>query len=644
MENYTKYRLKPAEELVSALGAADNLFVVACQKCFKAYETVGEPDLDEFLAFAKEQGKTVTGTASVDFLCNYPQTERKLEGAVPEGTEHIVAISCGLGVQTLADMEDVRVFAATDSLNYRGQHGMALTKKSCDACAQCYLNLTGGICPVVDCAKSLINGQCGGAKDGKCEVDPARDCAWEKIYRRLEKQDRLAEFEAQPVQVRDYSKAGHKAIQDYVAAIREKRLDGYYGGLHPSERKEYTEALPLQKFPEPDTVRLPMAMHFGAPATPVVAAGDTVLVGQLIGEASSFISANVHSSVSGTVTSVEDGVVTIANDKKGTIHPSVTPNKPLSKLTPEEIVAVVKDKGITGMGGAGFPAYVKLQPQKPVDTVLINGCECEPMLTADHRVMLEYADDVILGLQAIVKAVGAEQGILVVEDNKPDAVALLKEKTERIDGISVRVVKTKYPQGAEKMLIKNVLGRKVPSGGLPADVGTVVSNASSAKAIADAIVLGMPLVERAVSVTGPYIAQPGNFMVKLGTNVQELVDACGGITSDDVTVKMGGPMMGAPLDSLDTPVKKGTNGIIAYEADVTETVDCIKCGRCSDVCPMELNPLEFAKYLDEGNITGLKEENILDCMECRCCEYICSSKIPLVAKIKEGKAKVKEMK
>ncbi|MBR5753447.1 MAG: RnfABCDGE type electron transport complex subunit C, partial [Clostridia bacterium] len=367
-------------------------------------------------------------------------------------------------------------------------------------------------------------------------------------------------------------------------------------------------------------------------------------VGQLIGKAAGFISANVHSSVSGSVTSVEDGIVTIENDKQGTLDASVVPNKPLSELNPEEIVEIVREKGITGMGGAGFPAYVKLQPQKPVDTVLINACECEPMLTADHRILLEYADDVIFGLQTVVKAVGAEQGVLVVEDNKPDAIALLEDETAPLDGISVRVVKTKYPQGAEKMLIKNVLGRKVPSGGLPADVGAVVCNASTAKAISDAVQRGMPLLERAVSVTGPYIAHPGNYMVKLGTNVRELVDACGGITSDDVTVKMGGPMMGAPLDTLDRPIIKGSNGIIAYEADVTQTVDCIKCGRCSDVCPMELNPLVFAKYLDEGNIQGLKDENILDCMECRCCEYICSSKIPLVQKIKDGKKAVKEMK
>ena len=648
--DYTKYRLKETEELSTYLEGADNLFVLACNKCFKAFETFDEPDGEAFVEYAKDLGKTVTGVKYIDFLCNEPQTARKLEDVIPEGTENIVVVSCGLGIQTIANASELPVIAATNSLNYRGHHGMALTNKACDACAQCYLNMTGGICPIVDCAKSLVNGQCGGAKNGKCEVDNNRECAWQRIYERLEKQGRLDEFQAEPVQVRDYNKAKHEAIREYVASIREKRLDGYYGGLHPSENKELAEHLPLVRFPEPETVCIPLSQHFGAPAEPVVAVGDEVKVGTLIGKAGGFISSNVHSSVSGTVLAVEPRQhsnvgevlsVVIKNDKQGTVDPAVTPNKPLAKLTKEEIVEIVKDAGITGMGGAGFPAYVKLMPQKPVDTVLINGCECEPYLTADHRVMLEYADDVIFGLQAMMKAVDAETGYLVVEDNKPDAIELLTEKVESIDNIEVKVVRTKYPQGAEKMLIKNVMGRKVPSGGLPADVGCVVGNASTAKAIADAILFGMPLVERAMTMTGEYVKNPGNFMVKVGTNVQEVIDYCGGLTSDDVMLKMGGPMMGAILSTTDIPLVKGSNGIIAIGTDVTEEVECIKCGRCADVCPMELAPLNIAKYSDASNVDSLKAENVLDCIECRCCEFICSSKIPLVTKIKAGKAAVK---
>ncbi len=653
MENYTKYRLKDKDELVSVLAGKDNLFIIACNKCFKEFETIDEPECSEFEKLAAENGKTVTGSARVDFLCNKTQTENKLQDMIPEGTENIFVISCGLGIQTVADLAGKPVYAATNSLNYTGYHGMALTERKCDACAQCYLNVTGGICPIVDCSKSLVNGQCGGAKDGKCEVDSSKDCAWEKIYRRLEKQGRLEEFLNQPVQLRDYSKVNFKFVNDYVKSIRENRLDGYYGGVHPSERKEFTEHLALKRFPEPEEVVIPLSMHAGAPANPVVQVGDTVKVGQKIGEAAGFISAPVHSSVSGTVVAIEDHghatrgtclSVVIKSDGKDTLDESVKPNKSLEELTPDEIVEIVKEAGIVGMGGAGFPTSVKLKPAKPVDTILLNGCECEPLLTADHRVLLEYADDVIYGLKAIIKAVGAEKGVIVIEDNKPDAIELMKEKTAAIDNIEVVEAKTKYPQGAEKMLIKRVTGRKVPSGGLPADVGCVVSNISTTKAISDAIQKGMPLVERVVTVTGERLKNPGNFIVKIGTNTQDLIDYCGGLVGDDITIKAGGPMMGFVLSDTNVPIMKGSNGIIAVETDHTKEQPCIKCGRCMDVCPMELSPLYFAKFADEENWQGMKDKNVMDCIECRCCEYICSSKIPLVSKIKAGKSAVREMK
>ena len=296
------------------------------------------------------------------------------------------------------------------------------------------------------------------------------------------------------------------------------------------------------------------------------------------------------------------------------------------------------------MGGAGFPTSVKLKPAKPVDTILLNGCECEPLLTADHRVLLEFADDVVFGRKAIIKTVGAEKGIIVIEDNKPDAIELMKEKTAGCSNIEVVVAKTKYPQGAEKMLIKRVMKRQVPSGGLPADVGCVVSNISTTKAIADAIQKGMPLVERVVTVTGEKLKNPGNYIVKIGTNTKELIDFCGGVTGDDITIKAGGPMMGFVLSDVNVPIMKGSNGIIVVDTDHTEEQPCIKCGRCVDVCPMELSPLYFAKYADEKNWQGVKDKKIMDCIECRCCEYICSSKIPLVTKIKAGKTAVREMK
>ena len=653
MENYTKYALKTAEELTALLEGKDNLFVIACNKCFKEFNTVNEPDLDEFLCLAEACGKTVVGTAKADFLCNETKAKKGLPNMIPENAEHVIVISCGLGVQTVAAIAEAPVYSATNTINRGGQHGMALTKKACEACAQCYLGITGGICPVVDCSKSLLNGQCGGAKDGKCEVDPSKDCAWEKIQQRLSAQGRIGELTAQAVQVRDYSKVNFKVINEYVKAIREKRLEGWYGGVHPVEGKEPTEAKPLVRFPAPDHIVIPLSMHLGAPANAIVNVGDYVKMGQKIGEAAGFISAPVHSSVSGKVIAIQDlphatrgtcPAIVIENDGKDTLDESIVPNKPLEELTPAEIIEIVKNAGIVGMGGAGFPTYVKLNPGKPIDAVLVNACECEPMLTADHRVLLEYADDIIFGLLAEMKTVAAPKGIIVIEENKPDAIALLREKTAGIEGIEILEVATQYPQGGEKMLIKRALGRSVPSGKLPADVGACVSNVSTVKAIADAIKTGMPLIERVTTVTGKYIPNPQNFIVRVGTSAAELVEACGGISAEDVLIKAGGPMMGFPQTTLYTPIMKGSNGIIAIDKDETVPNECIKCGRCVDVCPMELKPLHYFKLVGVEDWQGCKDMNIMDCMECRCCEYICSSKLPLVTMIKMGKNGVRGLK
>ena len=586
MENYTKYALKAYEELAELLEGKDNLFVVACNKCFKEFDTNQEPEMEKLLELANGLDKTVVGTAKVDFLCNSARAEKNLPGMIPENAEHIIVISCGLGVQTVAANAEIPVSTATDSVRRKsGHHGMALTRKTCDACAQCYLNITGGICPVVDCSKSLLNGQCGGAKDGKCEVSPDKECAWEKIQQRLAKQGRLGELTAQAVQVRDYGKVDFKVINEYVKEIRSKRLEGWYGGIHPVEGKEPTEHKALVRFPAPETVVIPLSMHLGAPANAIVSVGDYVKMGQKIGEAAGFISAPVHSSVSGTVIAIEDRPhatrgtcpsIVIANDGKDTLDESIRPSKALEELTAQEIIEIVKNAGIVGMGGAGFPTYVKLNPGKPIDAVLVNACECEPMLTADHRVLLEYADEIVFGLKAVMKTVAAPKGIIVIEENKPDAIALLREKTAEAEGIEVLEVATQYPQGGEKMLIKRALGRSVPSGKLPADVGACVSNVSTIKAIADAIKTGMPLIERVTTVTGKYIPNPQNFIVRLGTPAAALVDACGGISAEDVLVKAGGPMMGFPQSTLDTPIMKGSNGIIAIDTDNAEANECIK--------------------------------------------------------------------
>ncbi len=652
MEDYTKYRLKSPDELAPVLDGADNIFILACNKCFKEFKTPDEPEREELQAMAEERGRRVTGAESVDFLCNKALTGEKLPGLIPDGTDNIFVISCGVGVQTIADMQGLPVYTASDTINRDGHHGMALTGKLCGACAQCYLNITGGVCPIVDCSKSLVNGQCGGAKDGKCEVDAEKDCAWQKIYERLKAQGRLEEFLAGPVQLRDWSRAGTREIREMVARARGSRTAGYYGGIHPAEDKQATEHMGLERFPAPDIAVLPMSMHMGAPAKPLVAVGDEVRVGQKIGEAAGFISVPVHSSVSGTVIAVEERrhatngtslAVVVKSDGKDTLCESVKPGKPLEELSPDEIIEIVKEAGISGMGGAGFPTYVKLMPKKPIEAVLVNGCECEPMLTADHRLLLEYADDVIYGLKAAMKAVGAPRGVIVIEDNKPDAIALMEEKLKGEDAVEVLAAKTKYPQGCEKMLIKLVLGRTVPSGGLPADVGAVVDNVSTLKAISDAIRKGLPLIERVTTVTGPYIPDPGNFIVRFGTSAASLVEHCGGVLPGDVVIKAGGPMMGFAQEDLDFPIMKSSNGIIAIENDHTETLECIKCGRCVDVCPMQLSPMKLGKCADTEDWEQMKALHVMDCMECRSCEAICSSKIPLLSKIKAGKAAVKGM-
>jgi len=650
--DYTKFKLKSKKELAPLLEDKDNLFIVACNKCFKEFEIGDEPECSSFEQIAIEQGKTIIGCAKIDFLCNKTSTTKTLQSILPEEAKDVFTISCGLGIQTVAELTEKPVYAASDSIAYRGHHGMALTETRCDACGQCYLNLTGGICPIIDCSKSLVNGQCGGAKNGKCEVDKDMDCGWQQIYQRMEKQGRLEELLDQPMQIRDYTKVNFKFIDEYVKSIREKRFEGYYGGIHPSEYKEFSEHLSLVKFPDPATVVIPLSMHAGAPAEPIVAAGEQVKMGQKIAEAQGFVSSPIHASVSGTVTAVEPRLhpitganvtsIVIQSDGKNTVHESVQPAGDLESLTTEEIINIVREKGIVGMGGAGFPTSVKLKAPKPIEVILLNGCECEPFLTADHRVMVEYADDVIFGLQVLLKASGAEKGIIAIEDNKHDAIELLQSKTADLTNIEIVIAKTKYPQGAEKMLIKRVLGREVPRGGLPLDVGAVVSNISTVKAISDAIQTGMPLIERVMTITGERMNNPGNYIVKIGTSVREIIDYCGGVKGDDVTIKMGGPMMGFELTNLDVPVIKGTNGIIAIETIETEAESCIKCGRCVDVCPMELQPLYFTKYAGTDDWEGMKEKNVMDCIECRCCSTICSSKIPIVNMIKDGKKAIRE--
>ena len=653
MENYTKYKLKSSDELASVLDGKDNLFVIACNKCFKEFETVDEPDCDEFLKFAADQGKNVTGSAKFDFLCNKMHTERKLQDLIPEGTENVVVISCGLGIQTVADLAGKPVVAASNTLNYRGHHGMALTKKSCDACAQCYLNITGGVCPIVDCSKSLVNGQCGGAKNGKCEVDPNKDCAWEKIYQRLAKQGRLEEFLNQPVQVRDFSKVNFKVINDYVKSIREDRLDGYYGGVHPSERKEFSEHIALKKFPDPKTVVISMSQHIGKPCTPLVKAGEPVKLGQKIGDAEG-LSATIHASVSGTVAAVEPRPhpsgravlsVVIDNDYQDTPAQALEPHATHEGLSPNDILSIIREAGIVGMGGATFPTDIKaVTAQGRVDTILVNACECEPYITADDALLCSYPEQIFRGLAALDAALHPDRRVIAVEDNKSEAIAILRRHLPDWPGVELAVLPTRYPQGAEKQLIQAVTGRQVPPGHLPFSVGCAVFNAGTVAAVYRAVYEGKPVTKRIVTVTGEGVKEPKNLIVRIGTPFAQVIEAAGGLTEDACKVLSGGPMMGTAQGELAAPVLKGTNAVLCLTSanPTPERPVCIRCSKCVEVCPMHLQPLYLYRYEAAGNLDALQALHVTDCIECGCCSYTCPGQLPLTERFRAAKQALKE--
>ena len=425
----------------------------------------------------------------------------------------------------------------------------------------------------------------------------------------------------------------------------------FFGGVHPNDMKAATNEKAIEQLAAPAEVVIPMSMHIGAPCKPIVAVGDKVKIGQRIGEPGGFVSAPIHASISGTVKAVEPRPfnmggkmmsVVIENDFQNEVSEEVKPVADPDSLTPEQLVEIVKNAGIVGQGGATFPTHVKISSGLgKVDYVIINAAECEPYITGDHRTCLERPEQVIKGATLLAKCFGVDKVYIGIEANKQNAADVLNKTIAELNApVVVEVLHTRYPQGAEKQLVQAFSGRQVPSGKLPADVGCVVSNTSTAKAISDAIQKGMPLVERVVSVTGEYIKIPGNYMVTLCTNVQEIIDHCGGVTGEDVVRKMGGPMMGAPIQDTNVPIIKGSNGIIAIAADHTEEKECIKCGRCVDVCPMELQPLEIYKLGQLGDAEGLLKLNVMDCFSCKCCEYICSSKIPLVSKINAAKGLV----
>ena len=430
----------------------------------------------------------------------------------------------------------------------------------------------------------------------------------------------------------------------------------FYGGVHPAEHKEATERKPVVPLEEaPAQVVIPMSMHVGAPCKPIVAVGDEVTVGQKIGEIAG-LGAPIHASVSGKVVAVEPRPhpggdvmmsVVIENDFKDTPHPSLVHRDNVDALTSQEIIDIVKEAGITGMGGAGFPTHVKLSGAVgKADTIILNGAECEPYITADHRLMLERGEAVIGGARFIMKALGLKEATIGIEGNKLDAVEHLKSLLPNGDtSIHVETLKTRYPQGAEKQLIQRVTGREGPPGGLPADVGCTVFNVATAAAIYDAVTEGKPLTHRNVTITGGAIERPMNVNAPIGTPVEHLIKMAGGFKTQPQRLLMGGPMMGNPQYDLTAPMFKGTNCILALtdaEAAIQDTEQtCLRCGRCVNACPMHLMPLYMHMYAEKRAWHELEGYNIMDCMECGSCNYICPARIHLVQSFRMAKFEIR---
>lgn len=426
----------------------------------------------------------------------------------------------------------------------------------------------------------------------------------------------------------------------------------FRGGVHPNDRKGYTAAKPIEVAPIPQKVIIPTRQHIGAPCTPIVKVGDFVKKGQVIADAQAFVSSPVHASISGKVVEIAEyphpvfgscQAVVIESDGQDEWLDGLPLSRDWHGLDASAMRDIIKRSGIVGMGGATFPTHVKMAPpkEKTIDTFILNGAECEPYLTADHRVMLEAPERVVTGVLISMRILNVTRGYIGIEENKPDAIEVMS-KACADKGIEVVPLKTKYPQGAEKTLIKVVVDREVPSGGLPMDVGVVVQNVGTVVAIADAVERGLPLIERVTTVTGGAVAEPKNLMLRVGTTFQQAAELCGGFKDQPQKVIMGGPMMGMAQKTLDVPIIKGTSGILALSAaDINAGPErpCIRCGRCVDACPMGLVPSMLSLLGERGLFIEAKEEyNLLDCVECGSCVYVCPAKRNLVHYVKLAKA------
>ncbi|MBP7496129.1 MAG: electron transport complex subunit RsxC [Bacteroidales bacterium] len=431
------------------------------------------------------------------------------------------------------------------------------------------------------------------------------------------------------------------------------------GGVHPEENK-LSAGSAIEVLELPKTAYIPISQVLGAPSNPVVEKGAKVKVGQLIAKGEAFISANVHSSVSGTVSKIDD-ITDASGYRRKTIIIDVEGDEwdeniiktdeiiREIKLSSEEIIKKISEMGIVGLGGATFPTYVKLKiPEgKKADVLIINGVECEPYLTSDHRLMLEKSEEMLTGITILMKALNVNRAVIGIENNKADAIGhlqnLINKNNTYYKGIEVCPLKVKYPQGGEKQLIKAITDREVPSGKLPIDVNAVVQNVGTAFAVYEAVQKNKPLFERVVTITGKNLSRPSNFLVRIGTPVKELIEKAGGLPSDTGKVISGGPMMGKALNSLDSPVVKGTSGLVVMKTDESprlKTVNCIRCGKCVSVCPMGLEPYYLAVVAAKELYEEAEKHSVMDCIECGSCMFTCPSGRPLLDYLRVGKNKV----
>jgi len=429
----------------------------------------------------------------------------------------------------------------------------------------------------------------------------------------------------------------------------------FRGGTHVKEYK-YTAKSPIERMPQPETVSIPLSQHIGQACHPLVKIGDAVLKGQIIGDVDEgALGCPVHSSVSGTVKAIEEFAthsgpkntrVIIENDGQDTLSPDIVPfEKPIKDATPDEIIEVVRRAGISGMGGATFPTHAKIKTALgKVDYLIVNCAECEPFITANHRLLLENAKAVVGGAKILLKAFSLSLGHIAVEDNKFDAIKELDNCIADSKLLKVCVMKTKYPQGDERQLIYAVTGREVPAGKLPADVGCVVFNAETCAAIYNAFATGMPLIERIVTVSGDCINNPKNILVPIGTSYKDLIDFCGGLKKTPRKIINGGPMMGVAQWDIDTPITKGTSAVLAFSVKMhlkyEQPEACIRCGRCVGVCPMHLMPNFIAAYYKKGDLESSEKYGALACVECGSCSYICPALVPIVQYIKAAKGEI----